>query len=181
MKSLFGALMTIMPARIEHAASIAAVHIECLRETYAGIVPADFLASLSQEKRSEMWHRTLSTDSGEFVFVAIDEHNNIVGFASGGKERSGDGQFDGELYALYLLRSYHGKGIGRSLFLSVVDGLLARGLGSMLIWCLADNPFRAFYVRQGGSKVREKSIEIAGTTLLEEGYGWKPLSNLVES
>jgi GNAT superfamily N-acetyltransferase len=172
--------MDIIKAKPEDAASIAAVHIESWRETYKGIVPADFLASLSQDQRHEMWLRILTTDSGEFVRVAKDQEGRVIGFASGGLERSCDQYFKGELYSLYLLRQFHGQGVGRYLFFSVVEGLLSLGLNNMRVWVLADNPFRRFYESQGGQLVYEKQIIIGGKSLQEVSYGWLDLSGLVK-
>jgi hypothetical protein len=82
-------LMIIRQANIEDAEGIAQVHVHSWRSTYAGIVSAPFLADLKVENRKKNWEwnfRNLSTD--ETIFVVVDEHGSIVGFASGGKSRS---------------------------------------------------------------------------------------------
>lgn len=114
------------------------------------------------------------------MFVAEDESGRIVGFADGGRERSGDPVYDGELYAIYLLQDYQQKGIGRQLFQHVVQHLVKSKFHGMLIWVLADNPSRHFYESMGGLPVRELEIEIAGKRLQEVGYGWSALQTLVD-
>lgn len=84
------------------AAAIARVHVDCWRTTYAGIVPHDYLANLSYGRREQMWRDVLSAQQpATFVYVAEAADGQVVGFASGGPERSGHAVYTGELYAIY--------------------------------------------------------------------------------
>ena len=70
----------------------------------------------------------------------------VIGFSTGGKERTGKYEmYTGELYAIYLLEEYQGKGMGRLLVQSVVDDLKEKEFNSMLIWALEENPACRFY------------------------------------
>jgi GNAT superfamily N-acetyltransferase len=97
----------------------------------------------------------------------------VVGFASGGPERTGDPLFRGDLLAIYLLQAYQGKGLGRLLIRAVVERLLGQDIGSLLVWVLAQNPSRRFYERLGGERVKERSIVLGGADLVEVAYGWR--------
>jgi GNAT superfamily N-acetyltransferase len=142
-------------------------------------VPDEHLASLSYEARAKRWEEILSTTDGPgFVYVAQDDSGNVVGFATGGPERSGDPIFRGELYAIYLLASHQRKGIGRHLVAAVVNRLMQTGFDSMLLWVLTQNPSRKFYEALGGQPVREKEIVIGGATLTEVAYGWPDIRGL---
>lgn len=101
-----------------------------------------------------------------------------MGFASCGPARD-EKEFGGELYAIYVDQRSQGKGIGRSLVRLVVQDLRTRGFDSMLVWVLAENPFRKFYEALGGKHVRTRDIEIGGKTLKELGYGWKRLDSAI--
>jgi GNAT superfamily N-acetyltransferase len=79
------------------------------------------------------------------VFVAENEHGDIVGFANGGKELSGKYPYDGELYAIYLLENYQRQGIGNQLVRNVVQELHRFNIFSLFVWVLEDNPSRFFY------------------------------------
>jgi GNAT superfamily N-acetyltransferase len=114
------------------------------------------------------------------VYVAEDAQGTIVGFASGGPERSGDPVYTGELYAIYLLAQHQGKGMGRHLVISLVHRLLQEGMRGLLLWVLAANPARTFYERLGGQRVYEKTVTIDGVALLEVAYGWRDVHALVE-
>jgi GNAT superfamily N-acetyltransferase len=112
--------------------------------------------------------------------VAEDESGEIVGFASGGPERSGDAAYGGELYAIYILLPYQQRGIGRRLSFAVVERLARAGIRSMLIWVLADNPARRFYEALGGREVDRKQVEIGGAVLDEVAYGWSDTGVLAD-
>lgn len=164
---------TIRQATDDDANGIAKVHVESWRTTYRGIVPDDFLDGMSDETSAARWRRIAKQNTpGYAMFVAEDEGGNTVGFANGGRERSGDANYDGELYAIYLLQSHQRKGIGQALFEHIVQHLTNNGFRSMLIWVLAENPSCQFYESMGGIPIREQEIEIGGKRLREIGYGW---------
>jgi len=184
------------------ARGIAQVHIDSWRSSYAGIVPADHLAGLDYDEREVRWHRILA-DRRQNAFVAEDQDGRIIGFASGGPERSGSPpaggtascsdepqidpgapepstapEYAAELYAIYLFESGQRQGVGRRLVVALCSWFLSRGWRSMLTWVLTDNPSRNFYEALGGEEVRVETITIGGTELTEVAYGWSDISPL---
>jgi len=95
--------MLIREATHNDVPAIAKVHVDTWRTTYRGIVPDEHLVNLSYERRANGWYRILSLapEDGNFTFVAEDESGEIVGFANGGVERTGDPIYQGELTAIY--------------------------------------------------------------------------------
>ncbi|MBB3111138.1 GNAT superfamily N-acetyltransferase [Paenibacillus phyllosphaerae] len=169
--------MRIRHAAVTDAAGIAKVHVDSWRTTYEGLVPADFLAAMSYEVYENRWRYRLQNKAVRYaMFVAEEADGRIVGFADGGPERTGDAEFRGELYALYLLKTSQRKGIGTQLFHAIAAHLIAQGYGSMLIWVLKANPSRSFYEALGGVKRREATIEVGGSMVEEAGYGWSDLN-----
>jgi GNAT superfamily N-acetyltransferase len=167
----------IRPATLTDASAIARVHVSSWRSSYEGLLPDDFLASLSEANYSERWKRVIA-DGTSKVYVAEDE-GDVVGFASGGRERAGETGYEGELYAIYVLDEAQGRGFGRDLVRATVGGLRALGLGDMIIWVLRDNqPARGFYERLGGVYVRSQPITIGTATLQEVSYGWRRLEDV---
>ncbi|AOV08142.1 GNAT family N-acetyltransferase [Sporosarcina ureilytica] len=168
--------MFIRKAAVEDVKGIAKVHVDSWRTTYQGIVPDSYLNSLAYEEREKIWIRGIKENE---IYIVEDESGQLVGFATGGKERTGKyNEYLGELYAIYLLEAAQGKGLGRKLFNRVVEDLQDKNLDSMLIWALADNPACHFYEKLGGKKVDTAEIEIAGKELKEVAYGWDCLSNI---
>jgi GNAT superfamily N-acetyltransferase len=157
----------------EDAEGIARVHVSSWRTTYPGIVSAAVLERLSIERSQEYWLKMISNPEEQgFVLVAEDRQVGVVGFASAGPERSGNFPHQGELYAIYMLKGYQGRGVGRRLVSAIAHQLLEQGLSSMLVWVLIDNLFRAFYEALGGEQIGEQNITIGDETLVEVAYGW---------
>jgi GNAT superfamily N-acetyltransferase len=173
--------MHIRTAHMHDAAAIATVHVESWRTTYKGIVPDDFLARLSEARREQLWRQVLADpSSSSFVYVAEDARGTVIGFVSGGPERSGDPVYTGELYAIYLLAQHQGQGIGRQLVITLVNRLLQDGMPALLLWVLAKNPARRFYERLGGRPVDDKTVTIGGVPLIEVAYGWRDARLIIE-
>ena len=175
--------MKIRQATIEDAAALARVHVDTWRTTYRGIVPDDYLASLSYEKRTARWTEQIqATLAGKFaIFVAEDEDGQIAGFVDGGPNRDEDPVYKGELYAIYIRQAYQGHGIGKQLVPPLAKSLLAMRLDTMLLWVFTDNiPARRFYESLGGCFVRTNRFEIGGVSLEEVAYGWLDIRSLLK-
>ena len=155
---------------------IAKVHVESWKTTYANIVPDEYFNKLTYESREQIWINSIPNGG---VYVAENNEGEIVGFSSGGKERSGkyDG-FDGELYAIYILKKYQGQGIGKALIQPIIDELIGMGLNTMLVLVLKDNVSRLFYEALGGKKIDELEIQIAGKKRTEVVSGWEYLKDI---
>jgi len=173
--------MILREARLDDASAIARVHVDTWLSTYRGIVPEEYLAKLSYKQRERSWVQMLSkaSENNHFIYVVEGGAGQIIGFADGGLERTGDPVYKGELYAIYILDAYQRQGIGRILIRAVVNRLFQSGLDSMLVWVLADNPACRFYEALGGHKVYEQQIEIGGTKLNEFAYAWTDTQVLI--
>jgi len=167
----------IRPARAIDSAAIGRVYVDSWRTSYAGLLPDDYLARLSYLEQESAWRLQLARP-GLATFVAEDGAGQIVGFASGGAERTGTGTYFAELYTLYLLEDYHGRGIGRSLVGAFSARIMRIGFRSMLVWVLQGNPARRFYARLGGQMLQTRPVRAGGTTLMEVAYGWRDVAVL---
>ena len=167
--------MFIRKAGLKDTTAVAKVQVDSWRTTYKGIVPDDYLNSLSYEERELIWKGAVQENN---LYVAEDDQGQIIGFSIGGKERTGKYEaYIGELYAIYILEAYQGKGLGRLLVQSVVDDLQEKKLNSMLIWALAENPACRFYEALGGKAIDTEEIEMGGKQLSETAYGWENLAS----
>lgn len=172
-------------ANLSDAASLGAVHVAAWHETYTGILPEEMLASLSVEGRAAMWSKILAAPapfSGTAVYVSED-HDRIVGFGACGQPRDEELAymgFDGEIGAIYVLRSHQRLGIGRSLMGMMAQALLVQGCTAATLWVVREHgSARNFYDHLGGKVVGEKKDERPNATLFEVAYGWHDLSRLV--
>ena len=173
--------MIVREARLDDGSAICKVHVDTWRMIYSGIIPEDYLAKFSYEKRESSWVQMLNTaiEDNHFVYVVEDRAGQIIGFADGGLERTSNPIYKGELYAIYILKKYQRKGIGRCLTLSVVERLFRLGIHSMIVWVLVDNPACKFYEALGGEKIYEKQVEKGGIMLNEIAYGWIDIQFLI--
>jgi GNAT superfamily N-acetyltransferase len=171
--------MKIREARPEDAKQIARVMVDTWRTTYRGIVADSFLQSMCYVQRETRWLELLrGTDGMRFTYVADDVNGSIVGYISGGRERTGDRDFSGELYAIYIDPSYQGRGLGRLLVAALAERLLSAGLSEMLVWVIAANSSRHFYERLGGRYLRAQPFDIGDESIETVAYGWTDLHML---
>ena len=157
---------------------IARVHVQCWQEAYAGLLPDEFLKNLSIDAKIAQWRQTVS-DPQVFKLVAR-EAGRIVGFVSCGPTREGAGTgADGEILAIYILKAYHGRRIGRSLIAAAARFWLSKGGRNLVVLSMAsNNQATAFYEALGGVQVYEGSFEIAGTKMADKGHLFSNLADL---
>ncbi|NMF61029.1 GNAT family N-acetyltransferase [Pseudanabaena yagii] len=170
--------MILRIANVNDIPAIAKVHVDTWRTAYHGIIPDEHLENMSYEHREKMWHQVLRHPNNYFVYVVEDDFGQIVGFASGGLERTDDRIYLGELTAIYVLQSHQKQKIGHRLVGAVAERLAQLDIHSMLIWALADNPACNFYKALGGQQVYEKEVEIGGKQLIEVAFGWLDTASL---
>ncbi|OLC10982.1 MAG: hypothetical protein AUH39_00610 [Chloroflexi bacterium 13_1_40CM_67_9] len=166
--------MGVRRATVDDAEAIERIRVETWRETYRGLLPDGLIDQLQPnvERRRE---RLRSLAPSELNVVA-EEGTRVVGYAFAGPERSGDREYPGEVYAIYVLPAFQGKGHGRALIRECARELADRGMTAILIWVLRENTIgRGFYERLGGTPVREKPLEEfpGAEEHVEIGYGWK--------
>ncbi|RAZ81331.1 GNAT family N-acetyltransferase [Planococcus halotolerans] len=166
--------MKIRKATLADAKGIAHVHVDSWIATYRNIVTDTYLDQLSYEAREQLWKENLKANNN---FLAENDNGEIIGFADGGKERTGKyAALQGELYSIYILPEYQGKGIDRSLMKRVIEHLKESGRYSLLVWVLEENPSRAFYEKMDGKEVDRKTLSISGKKLTEIAYGWEDIN-----
>jgi ribosomal protein S18 acetylase RimI-like enzyme len=161
-------------ATVSDCVAIAQVHVQSWKQSFAGIVPQAFLDNMSVEKRAKAFESRFSEVSYK-MYVAEAAGHSVVGFADFGEPREKIGNYEGELYAIYLLVEFQRKGIGAQLFNQGVEFLIRSGKSSMYLLALEVSPYKSFYEKMGGQVIGRKRIEIEGVMYDELVYGWKNL------
>jgi GNAT superfamily N-acetyltransferase len=168
--------LIIRKAVIKDAKGIARVHVDSWKTTYKNIVPGEYLDQLTYESRESLW-KTNILNGG--VYVAENEKREIVGFSSGGSEGTGDYlNYTGELYAIYILKEYQRKGLGKLLVKPIIENLKKQNINAMIVAVLEDNSSRLFYESLGAKKLDKIEIKISGKKLNELVYGWEDIRKL---
>ena len=84
------------------------VHWKSWHEAYTGIVSQEYLDKLTLEKCEKM------AFSWPDNIIVAKENGNVIGFVCYG-DRGEEAPDVGEIFALYVLADYYGKGVGRKL------------------------------------------------------------------
>ena len=117
------------------------VHWQTWREAYDEILPAEFQEQMTLDKC-----RFYSQKYPENTLIALDDAK-VVGFVSYGDFRD-PATIAGEIFALYVLKDYYGKGIGQQLMKAAFAGLVS--YPEIVLWVLEDNKRAiAFYEKMG--------------------------------
>lgn len=137
---------TIRVAQIADAARLASVHAQVWRETYTGLMPPEVLDGLDARAGEERWEQILTADpkTRPQTLVGVDPGGRIVALGSAGRARDEDAPVGLELWAINVLASDHGTGLG--------DLLLAHLVGEApaYLWVVDGNARAiAFYTRHG--------------------------------
>jgi len=166
----------IAPGYPRDAVGVAKVQIDTWRTTYPGMMPQAVLDTLDLESSTEGWRSMIESRPKHWhLWVARDANKEIVGFSSGGKNRGTEVVADGEVTAIYLLKSHQRKGLGKELLLHSFEQLYRHGFRSAVIWVIHQNPARKFYEAMGGEIAGSKTDTHRGATTDEIGYLWKDL------
>jgi ribosomal protein S18 acetylase RimI-like enzyme len=162
----------IRPALPNDAAAIARVQIETWRTAYRDVFPAAFLSELSVERRAASTRVIMERGAGTSRYLVAEEGGSVVGYCCCGPTRDGDVPGEAEVYAIYVLETAAGKGIGAALMTGAEAWMRERGYRAAGLWVLEGNaPARGFYERVGWDDTGQRKEEgIGGVTVREAKY-----------
>jgi GNAT superfamily N-acetyltransferase len=142
-------VVIVRSAEAADAAGVAHVHTVVWRQAYLDLLPDEFLAA--RTITGDFWLPLItSPDPRSAIMVAV-EGDVVVGFAAvGPASPPADDSGAGQLYAIYLLDSYWGTGIGYQLHSAAIAELRRFAFPEAVLCVLFDN-LRAieFYQRRG--------------------------------
>ena len=134
--------LIIRKATIDDASGKGYVHYQSWIETYTGLFPDEYMASLSLERSVK-----LAEDYPENTYVAL-VNDMIIGFCCYLASRDDDLKDTGEIMAVYVLKDYQGLGIGKKL-MEVCYKELSH-FSKLSLWVLSSNKKSvAFYEKEG--------------------------------
>ncbi|MDE6640938.1 MAG: GNAT family N-acetyltransferase [Acetatifactor sp.] len=118
------------------------VHYKSWHETYTDLVDKNYIDGITLEKCTEIAHRWPDN-----IIVAKDG-DNVIGFVGYGTYRDNTLPEHGEIFALYVLKKYHGQKVGYELMNAALEKL--SDYKKIAVWVLKGND-RAirFYEKYG--------------------------------
>ncbi len=146
--------------------TIGEIYAKSWKHAYKDLLPEEYLDSLTADE----WANRLGR-AGRCVLVA-ELDGKLIGTASYGESRTPKYAGQGEVYSIYFLPEYMGKGYGKQLMSAVLAYIKELGNNSTFLWVLEDNiSARRFYEKIGFACSGEiKEAEIGGKTVREIKY-----------
>ena len=173
--------IVIRPATMADSASIAEMQVASYRATYAGILPADYLAGFSEEEQTADWRAWSAKHPDDVLLVAVEPDDEVVGYTLARPGVEATTGYASEIIALHVRGSHQGRGIGRRLLAAAASALRDAACPSVMLWTLSPNPARAWYERLGGRLLAEKpwgGNDEFGLVMTEVAHGWTDIGAL---
>ena len=135
--------------------AIVAVFLECWQVSYAAVMPAALVRTMTSTDATELWLRAIA-DAAPGEIVLAESSAKIVGIARWSAS--------GWVHSLYVSPRVQGSGVGALLLREVTRRIAGCGVTTAHLWVFRDNaPAVAFYRGQGWQP--------DGTTRIEERFG----------
>jgi len=152
-------------ATIDDAEAIARIHVQTWQIAYAGIVPAEHLAKLSEKERALWWREHLAQQRS-VTLVAVNDRE-ILGWISFGPSRDEDSVEKSEIYAIYVQPRDWSRGIGQRLLKEAELRLPQER--EVTLWVLQENARALRFYQAAGYQIdsQEKPITFGDTVLTE--------------
>ncbi len=147
--------LRIKKASLEDAPAIARIHLSSWQYAYRHQFPKRYLDALSLDEKIAQWtqyfkHKGEKTCS---LYLALN-NEQPVGFISFGPGRDSAHAQQGEIYALYLIRTHWGKGIGHTLFKKAAQKMSSDRAVGVYLWALDSNKQALHAYQKWGGEVR---------------------------
>jgi ribosomal protein S18 acetylase RimI-like enzyme len=161
--------MVVRRATVEDSGAIAEIHVRSWQAAYRGIVPPEFLDSLSVEQRQRVWRQKL--EGGTSVTLVLEEQDEVLGWVSAGPSRDSDAlSSTSELAAIYVAPEHWRRGVGQRLWSDAEGELRRAGFLEITLWVLKENAGALRFYGANGFVVDpgiEKTVELGGAVLIE--------------
>ena len=145
-------VVSVRKATIADARRIAEIHVDAWQEAYPGVMPSDFLESITVERRESRWTKQLATGDWNVLVSEVDE--DLAGWIVYGKSRDEDaGPAVGEVHALNVDPKFWGRGAGKALCREACHRLFEAGFDEVTLWVLEDNPRACLFYQALGFRL----------------------------
>ena len=163
--------LIIREATLEDIPEVAILHVDSWNKTYKGIIEQEHLDNMKNNLDKRIERMKNEFNLRKMIVVILD--NEIVAFSEFTltNEFSKDLDIDCELCGLYIKNEYLGKGIGSKVFDYVKSIFVENNKKKMGLWCVKENNNAInFYIRKGGTQVKEKPFTLAGKDYSELAF-----------
>lgn len=141
-------MIKFMLAELKDCYKLSKLKKEVWCSTYRGIYSNEDLDNYDYKYHEDKFAKKIS--SGEQVYLIINEEK-LIGYFAFGQPRYNYKNYNNSLTALYILKEYQGKGIGKQVFEYLKKYCMEKEIGSFFTCCnmYNTNAFN-FYLKMGG-------------------------------
>lgn len=159
--------------------AIAAIHVDCWRETYRGILSDDLLQALDPRDREAHWRAAMREGAGFRDILVAEERGRLIGFASGGLAWDADLGVEAEVEAIYVRKRDQLRGAGTALMGTMAQSMAGHGLRSAGLWVARGNIAAiSFCLTLGGRIAGSGPRAIGGAAVPSVALVWSDLRRL---
>lgn len=138
----------VRPAVAGDAEEVAVVHASSSQAAYEAVAPGAH-QTVPMERRRAFWREAI--EFGEPLVQVALESGRVVGFAGFDRSRDpGSKPTTGEIWAMYVLPSQWGRGVGLALWDAIREALVEEGCTEVTLWVpLCNDRALLFFERAG--------------------------------
>jgi ribosomal protein S18 acetylase RimI-like enzyme len=166
----------------EDAEAAARVQLEGWRSAYRDIFPVEVLAGADEAALAQKWQQRLAVGGDRVGHVAV-VGSEVIGVIAGGPPRDRQTEAEAEIYSVYVLSWWRGRGVGEALMSAAFAELAGSGRKRVALWALtAADGAQRFYTRLGGiEKGRAERPALGGLVRSSTLYAWDDAGAAVEA
>ena len=162
--------INIRKALPEDAYDFATCVISCFQTAYKGIITDEYLHNMiiEKDKQIERYKKSL-TDPGDCVYYCVMYEEKMIGFITININ------YEDNIWAIYLLEEFRGKGYGKIMLDFAVNELKNIGQKEIALWVFEENIKARFFYEKNNFKFSGKKREMEyGKPLVQLLYVLKP-------
>lgn len=152
--------MEIVPVTAENACDFGRVICDSWGETYRGLIPDEILDNRNAERWAE---RARLSPEGKYLAYVGDKAVGAVGMLKSARNFCTYAD-SCEIVALYVLKGYHRRGVGRALMEKALEGNEGR---DTTLFVLKGNDNAISFYRHMGFEFTGRTLDEGGMTELE--------------
>ncbi len=151
----------IRPLQLEDSRLAAEIQVETWHDTYASLMPARILASMTLEIMAPRWQNIIQDNKRNLLLLGAFEGTQLLAVAAGGEPREVNG-YEAEIWSMNIPIKNQRRGLGRLLFNQTVNEFSKLAYKSMYLYCIDRNIQALDFYRAMGGVVTNHLVERDG-------------------
>ena len=158
-------MIIIRKGNIDDLEQITYVNRKTWKTTYQNIIDKDFLENLSLSiSDEELENKKQEIKMGKAHYIVALDDNNVIGMLKFKKSDYKGYENTAEIQALYILKDYQNKGIGKKMVNMAINEMKKQKYKKLIIDCIEKNP---------GKYIGKREFPLNNKTYQENVYLFK--------